>query len=170
MHCGSSFTERMVMLQQHGFLFVFFLKHSIIKLHTQIKLSCSSQAYISLKVGQIECITAFVKSTMHFRFDTSHIIKKLSASQKTQKFRVGMKHFWVPVRPVKSLFPRHYKWKKSCIMNGKKSLYLNGIAMASSITVNGQVGFVLFKVSLLVYHNMKVHIRNAIRCNCCLLS
>jgi hypothetical protein len=93
MHCSSSFIERTVMSQQQGFIFVFSLKHSIIKLHTQINLSCSSRAYISLKMGQIECITAFVKTTMHFRFDTSHIIKKLSASQKTQKFKVKMKHF-----------------------------------------------------------------------------
>jgi hypothetical protein len=170
MHCSSSFIERTVMSQQQGFIFVFSLKHSIIKLHTQINLSCSSRAYISLKMGQIECITAFVKTTMHFRFDTSHIIKKLSASQKTQKFKVKMKHFWVPVRPVKSLFLRHYKWKNLNNMNGKESLYLKGIAMAASITVNIQVGFALLKVSLLVYHNTKVHITKATCCRCCLPS
>lgn len=143
------------MLQQQNFIFIFPLKHSIIKLLTQIMLLCSSRPHIPLKVGQIECITAFAKTIMHFRFDTSHIIKKLSASQKTQKFRDRMKHLWVPVRPVKSLFPRRYRKKNLSNVNGKKSLYLKGIAMVSSVTVNSHAGFVLFKVSMFVYHIWK---------------
>lgn len=87
-------------------MFVFILKHNMIELHIRIRL-------LSELSGHIESVSAFVKSTVHFRFDTSRIIKRLSASQETPKLRAKISHFCIPVRLVNFLFPRH------C---GKKSL------------------------------------------------
>lgn len=87
----SPFVEIMIVLEHKALYWSSFWKTTLLNYTYKSSLSCSSEAYIYSTESEPDWEHHCICEIHHAcQFGTSHIIKRLSAGQETQKFRDGM--------------------------------------------------------------------------------